>query len=62
MRNTIATASLYHDRHAQAERLLPTLQRTSRHRFHDHDEDQFFEDSRHPERDSGPDLDGEDES
>jgi hypothetical protein len=61
MRNVTGTASQHHDRHVQTERPLPTLPRTSRYRFHDHDEDQSFDDSRHTERDNVPDPDVEDE-
>ena len=60
MRHATGTTPPNHDRHVQVDRLLPTLQRTSRYRFHD-DEDQSSEDSRHRERDDASDPDLEDE-
>jgi hypothetical protein len=46
---------------AQADRLLPTLPRTSRCRFHD-DADQFGENSRTAQRYNASDAEPEDES
>ena len=60
MRHVAGTTPTNHDRHVQADRLLPTLQRTSRYRFHD-DEDQSSEDARHRERDGASDPELEDE-
>jgi hypothetical protein len=61
MRHAAGTTPANLDRHVQADRLLPTLRRTSRHRFHD-DDDRSSEDSRHSERDDPSDPNVEDES
>jgi hypothetical protein len=63
MRNAterLGTASTHGNRHARMEQPVPTLQRSSRHRFHDDGEEVSAEDSRHAERNIAHDLDEED--
>jgi hypothetical protein len=53
-------ASAHHNRHAQGQRLLPALPRTTRCRSHDDDRDHFFEESRTAARYDEPDPDSPD--